>query len=58
MQAALVPLKPASLAEWEATDIGWWHLLAAAHAAWQQGRESMAAARKATQQATAHLRRA
>lgn len=57
MQAVIVPLKPVSLNDWEQTDIAWWHLLAAARAAWQDGREGTLEARRAIEQATKHLRR-
>jgi hypothetical protein len=56
MEACLVPLRPQSLAEWADTDMAWWHELAAAKAAWQEGRETTAATRQAIQQATAHMR--
>lgn len=56
MEACLVPLRPQSLAEWAETDMAWWHELAAAKAAWQEGREAVGEMRREIERATAPMR--
>jgi hypothetical protein len=57
MEALFVPLRPSSLAEWAETDMAWWNELAAAKAAWMEGKAAANETRAAIAQATAHLRR-